>query len=146
MATIGERPGVSPQRSGWRRAIYTALVLTLAATAVYLATRAAVPDPLPGVALGSTELLLIERSASIFAILFLGALVLVRAVQGELPQELSGRGVKYAKSDAVDELRDRVDAQFEAYDNSLSELEAAQRELDERLMAIEGRDPEPRSG
>jgi hypothetical protein len=109
----------------------------MAATSVYLATRAAVPDRLPGVALGSEELLVAERAAAIFAILFLGTLVLVRAIQGELPEELSGRGVKYAASDAVDELRDRVDAQFEAYDKSLEELEAAQQDLDDRLCAIE---------
>src|SRR5918998_4281196 len=115
----------------------------MAAAAVYLATRAAVPDSLPGVALGSTELLIAERAASIFAILFLATLVLVRAIQGELPDELSSRGVKYAKSDAVDELRDRLDGQFEAYDKSLEELEAGQARLDERLATVERGEPGP---
>jgi len=100
----------------YRKLGYSALVLTLLAVSVYLVTCAAVPQRLPGVALGSRELLIAERAASMFAILFVVALVLVRAVQGELPQELSGRGVKYARSDAVDELRDRLDTQFEAYD------------------------------
>jgi hypothetical protein len=98
-----------------------------------LATRAPVPERLPGIALGSDELLIAERAASLFAVLFLAVLVLVRAMQGRLPEELSGRGVKYASSDAVDELRDRIDSQFEAYDRSLEELEDAQRKLDARM-------------
>jgi len=115
------------RRATGRRAGYTALVLAMAATSIYLATRAGVPERLPGAALGSEELLVAERAAANFAILFVGALVLVRAVQGELPEELSGRGVKYAASDAVDELRDRVDAPFEAYDKSFEELEPRSR-------------------
>ena len=145
MAPTGEEPGVAARSIG-RRARYTALVVILAAAALCLATRASVPNTLPGAALGSPELLIAERAGAIFAILFLAALILVRAFQGELPQELSGRGVKYAKSDAVDELRDRADAQFEAYDKSVEELEAGQGELDARLAAIEGREPRSGSG
>jgi hypothetical protein len=124
-------------RSTQRKATYTALVLALALVAFWLATRAGVPVPLPGAALGSEELLIAERAAAMSAILFLGAPIVIRAMQGELPQELSGRGVKYARSDAVDELRARVDAQFEAYDASLAELEDAQGALDERLPRLE---------
>jgi hypothetical protein len=130
----------------YRKLGYSALVLALLAVAVYLATYAAVPQRLPGVALGSRELLIAERAAAMFAILFVVALVLVRAVQGELPQELSGRGVKYARSDAVDELRDRLDTQFEAYDNSLEELEEAQAQLHGRMAALEEREPDVDSG
>lgn len=129
-----------------RRVGYTALVLFIAAASLYLATRAAIPDRLPGVALGSEEVLVAERAASVFAILFLGVLILVRAIQGELPEELSGRGVKYAARDAVDELRDRAAAQFEAYDNSLQELEAAQQDLDARLTAVEDGETGPDTG
>jgi hypothetical protein len=136
MEGAGDRAATVP-RSLARKLSYTGLVLALGAGSYVLATRADAPVPLPGIALGSLEVLIAERSAAIFAALFLAALVLVRAAQGELPQELSGRGVKYARSDAVDELRDRVDAQFEAYDKSLSELEGAQGELDTRIAALE---------
>lgn len=140
------RPAADQPVALYRKLGYSALVLALMTAAVYLATHAAVPQRLPGVALGSEELLIAERAASMFAILFVVALVLVRAVQGELPQELSGRGVKYARSDAVDELRDRLDAQFEAYDNSLEELEEAQAQLHGRMAALEEREPDVDSG
>jgi hypothetical protein len=117
--------GQRPERSPKRRAGYTFLVVAIGVASYWLATRAGMPARLPGVALGSEELLVAERVAATFAILFLAALVLVRAFQGELPQELSGRGVKYANSDAVDELRDRLDVQLEAHDQSLADLEQA---------------------
>lgn len=126
------------KRARNRRILYTILVVAILAISVILATRASAPDPLPGIALGSKELLIAERSASIFAVIFLAVLVLVRAMQGRLPEELSGRGVKYASSEAVDELRDRIDSQFEAYDRSLEALEDAQRELDERMPETVG--------
>ncbi len=146
MAAKSDPPDEAGPSRAARKVIYPALVLALAVLAFYLATRTPESDPLPGVALGSEALLVAERTASFFAILFLGALVLVRALQGELPEELSGRGVKYARSDSVDELRDRVDAQFEAYDKSLEELEAGQGQLDERVSALESREERPDSG
>jgi hypothetical protein len=45
------------------------------------------------------------RAVAIFAALFLALLVTYRALLGELPNELSGRGVRYADRDAVDLLR-----------------------------------------
>lgn len=125
---------------------YTLLVLAIAVVAVVLATRAPVPARLPGVALGSGEVLIAERAVSLFAILFLAVLVVVRAAQGRLPEELSGRGVKYAASDAVDELRDRIDRQFEAYDGSLEQLELGQQELDERMASLEAGESAGREG
>ncbi len=80
-------------------------------------------EPLPSVAMNSGLLLVAERSAALFAVLFLVALVVIRAVQGELPQELSGRGVKYASSDAVDQLRSQVRSTLGHTDARIQRLE-----------------------
>jgi hypothetical protein len=67
------------------------------------------PD-LPALALGNRELLWLERAL----VLFYGFLLLVpavRALQGELPIELSTRGAWYAEAsdDAVEALSERLD-------------------------------------
>jgi hypothetical protein len=68
------------------------------------------PD-LPALALGNRELLWLERAL----VLFYGFLLLfvpaVRALQGELPIELSTRGARYAEAsdDAVEALSERLD-------------------------------------
>jgi len=48
----GSDPALA-SKSRRRRIVYTLLVVTILAVSVVLATRAAAPDPLPGVALGS---------------------------------------------------------------------------------------------
>jgi hypothetical protein len=78
-------------------------MLVLASVAA-AAARAA-PHTLPKIALGSDIVLYVERAAAVFAVLFLALLVIYRAFLGELPSELSGRGVKYADVDAVEQLR-----------------------------------------
>jgi len=70
-----------------------------------LAMAAGVPERLPAAALNSTVVLYAMRAVAIFAALFLALLVTYRALLGELPNELSGRGVRYADRDAVDQLR-----------------------------------------
>jgi len=56
--------------------------------------------------------------------------VLVRAFQGRLPSELSGRGVKYAEREATEEIRDTTATALEG-------LEVAYRELATRVEALE---------
>jgi hypothetical protein len=85
---------------------------------------------LPGVALGSETLLIVERAAAFFAALLFLVVVLVRAWEGALPEEVSGRGVKYASREAAEEARD-------AAADALEELRVAQGELAERLDALE---------
>lgn len=51
---------------------------------------------LPGIALGSKAILVVERIAMLFAAWLLGLVVIARALEGELPIEISGRGVRYA--------------------------------------------------
>jgi hypothetical protein len=113
-------------RSRW---LFSAVIAALGASiAAALATE--VPERLPSVALGSPLVLYAERSAAVFAALLLALLVLIRAWNGELPTELSGRGVTYTKSETTADLRD---AALEA----LAELEQAQEVLGERLERLE---------
>ncbi len=84
------------------------------------------PMVLPGIALGSTALLYVEKATACFSSYLLVLVVVVRAFAGDLPSEL--RGVKYAvQSDselgaairrltrAEEELRVRIE-QMEAVD------------------------------
>jgi hypothetical protein len=89
-----------------------------------------VPEQLPGVALGSPVVLHAERALAIFAASLLVLVVLVRAFQGMLPTELSGRGVKYAQREATEEIRDTTAAALEG-------LQTAQPELAARVDSLE---------
>lgn len=104
-------------------------VLSLAGTLV-----GGTPTRLPGIALGSPVLLHVERVIALFAALFLALVVLVRAFQGRLPTELSGRGVKYSERETTEEIRDSTAT-------ALENLETAQRELAARIDALEERPP-----
>jgi hypothetical protein len=68
------------------------------------------PD-LPALALGSRELLWLERILVLFYGFLLLFVPIVRALQGELPIELSTRGARYAEAsdDAVEGVRDRLE-------------------------------------
>lgn len=63
-----------------------------------------VPDHgLPGVALGSTLVLSAERVGVLFAVWLFIFVVIAQAWRGQLPAEVSGRGVKYADSEGTRE-------------------------------------------
>jgi hypothetical protein len=66
---------------------------------------------LPALVLGNRELLWLERALLLFYGFLLLFVPVVRALQGELPIELSTRGARYAEAsdDAVKALRDRLD-------------------------------------
>jgi hypothetical protein len=95
-------------------------------------------DPLPGAALGSPLVLHLERSVAIFAGLFLGLLVVSHAFRGELPTELSGRGVTYASRDGVDALRSELRETLAELRTINEEHAGAIDDLDARLVTIEG--------
>ena len=89
------------------------------------------PESLPGVALGSANVLFLERVGAIFAALLLVLLVFQRAwAREQLPEEISGRGVKYASAETAEQLRHRVE------DLSEQILEAIE-QLDHRVSALE---------
>jgi len=92
-------------RTAIRLAIPAAM---LAAVAVGVAIPA--PQNLPSPALGSRELLWLERTLVLFYGFLLLFVPLLRALAGELPIELSMRGARYAdlSRDALAELEKRV--------------------------------------
>jgi hypothetical protein len=104
-------------------------LLALAALASLVAGE---PDRLPGAALGSVVVLHAERALGLFAASLLVLLVVVRAFEGELPSELSGRGVKYASRDGVEALRSELT-------NTLDELRTAQEAQAEAIESLDSR-------
>lgn len=56
---------------------------------------------LPGVALGSETILVVERIVGLFAAWLFVVVVMSRALVGQLPSEISGRGVRYASRDTT---------------------------------------------
>jgi hypothetical protein len=107
-----------------RQPLSLASVLVLAGIAACAATALFVAEPsgrLPGVALGSELILGVERALVLFATWMLVVTVVARALRGELPTEISGRGVRYAEADdtgltvarlsrAVDDVLAEIDA------------------------------------
>lgn len=60
--------------------------------------------PYPGVALGSGLLLELERAVAVWAVVLLALVVGDQALRGRLPDEIGGRGVRYAAEERVDEV------------------------------------------
>jgi hypothetical protein len=83
-----------------------------AAALAALVVGVAVPAPqhLPSPALGSREVLWLERTLVLFYGFLLLFVPLLRALAGELPIELSTRGARYADSSqqAIDEHEERL--------------------------------------
>jgi hypothetical protein len=72
------------------------VILGLIAASIASAGTGPPPGPLPGVALGSEPLLFVERTVAFFAAWMLVLMIIMQALRGHLPSEISGRGVKYA--------------------------------------------------
>jgi hypothetical protein len=88
---------------------------------------------LPGIALGSEAILVAERIAVLFAMWLVALVVVARALAGDLPIEVSGRGVRYADLDvSQDELLDSrkafedLDREMEVLADAVVALEQAQ--------------------
>jgi hypothetical protein len=88
--------------------------------------------PYPGVALGSAAVLVIERALAVWAVWLLILVVMEKAWAGRLPDEISGRGVKYAGVAGVEEVRSELQAAIEAQ-------EAATEDTLDRIAALEER-------
>jgi hypothetical protein len=65
--------------------------------ALAITLRSSVPDPLPGIALGSEPLFYIERGVAAFAALVIAMSLLGRGLKGELPSQVSTTGLTYAE-------------------------------------------------
>lgn len=93
-----------------------ALVIGTFLAAVIVSIAVGSERPYPGVALGSGLLLELERAVAVWAIALLGLVVGDQALGGRLPDEISGRGVRYAPqrqlgeaSDADGDVPERLD-------------------------------------
>lgn len=104
------------------------ITLLLAAASVVLSLLAGTPAKPPAIALDSMALLNVERAASTFAILLLALVVIHRAFEGRLPDELSGRGVKYTPLDESAALRAELAASVR---DVSTELDRVRRQLDQ---------------
>jgi hypothetical protein len=84
------------------------------------------PEALPAVALGSRELFWLERALVLFYGILLFFVPILRALQGELPIELSARGTRYAEASAsaLEELKARVDEKAELLDRTIQSVES----------------------
>lgn len=88
--------------------VYAIVLLVGIAFAVVLTLESGLPAALPGVALGSNALLHVERAVAILLAIFLVFVVVARAWDGEIPDQISKDGIKYQQvgrevvDDAVD--------------------------------------------
>jgi hypothetical protein len=82
--------------------VFAGVVILGLVGAVILGVASEAPVNLPGIALGSTALLLAERMVALFAIWMAIAVVVIRAFRNQIPVEISGRGVRYAEAEDVE--------------------------------------------
>lgn len=80
---------------------------------------------LPGVALGSAAILVVERIVGLFAAWLFVVVVMARALVGQLPSEISGRGVKYAEGDMTQDAVAEVRSTLERLDGEVEDLRKA---------------------
>lgn len=90
-------------------------------------------DGLPGVALESRAILAVEQITILFAAWLLALVVIARSLAGELPIEISGRGVRYAnaataQAGLVDSERafERIDEDIATLHDTIAALAAKQ--------------------
>lgn len=93
-------------------------------------------EDLPGIALEAKAILVVERIAVLFGAWLLVQVVLARALLGDLPVEISGRGIRYADARTAQDglvdsesALDRVDYQFRALRERVVMLEASRDDL-----------------
>ena len=113
-----------------RRRLCVAMLVGLALS-VTASIATGTPQKLPAVAMDAPLLFHVERAAALFVGFLLVAIVVARSWGGELPTEISGRGLKYATkeiqettaesltalSDAIAELRERQDRLEDSIDD-----------------------------
>lgn len=99
--------------------------------------------PLPGVALGSPALLLAERTVAFFAIWLIVLVVCSQALEGRLPTEISGRGVRYADAEktqgtvgGIHEILRSLDDEYKDLRHELAELEGNLKRQSAMLQAV----------
>ncbi len=98
-----------------------ACIPAAAAAAIASGVMLPLPHELPALALGNRELLWAERTLVLFYGFLLVFVPILRALQGELPIELSARGARYAdvSETAFEELEQRVAKTEDLLDQTL---------------------------
>lgn len=124
--------GSGPWHRGRREILVSVLVIGSLMIAVGVSVVVGADRPYPGVALGSGLLLELERAVAVWAVVLLALVVGDQALRGRLPDEIGGRGVRYAAEEQVDEvadangaLSDRVEALEVAFDVFERRIEGA---------------------
>jgi hypothetical protein len=87
-----------------RVVVVSVLVIGSLLVAVVLSVVVGAERPYPGVALGSGLLLELERAVAVWAVVLLALVVGDQALRGRLPDEIGGRGVRYAAQEQLDAL------------------------------------------
>jgi hypothetical protein len=107
------------------------------AAALALTLLSGVPRPLPGIALGSEPLFLIERGAAALAALVIATSLLARGLKGELPSQVSTTGLTYPES--LERAVTSSDAAISALSLRVDQLDQDLRKRDEvaRLLAAQ---------
>ncbi len=97
------------------------------------------PASLPSVALGSSELLRIERSLAFLYAFLLVLVPLIRGLQGQLPIELSTRGARWQETTVASEAAiEALDGRVDVLGTELGRLATALPELVGRIEQLEG--------
>jgi hypothetical protein len=107
------------------------------AAALALTLLSGVPRPLPGIALGSEPLFLIERGVAALAALVIATSLLARGLKGELPSQVSTTGLTYPES--LERAVTSSDAAISALSLRVDQLDQDLRKRDEvaRLLAAQ---------
>lgn len=120
----------------WLVAGAVMLALVLSALAAF---KAPSPKEPPGIALGSQLLLDVERTAAFFAVALFVMVVLTRAWDGQLPDEISGRGVKYLTREDAETFRADTEQALRLHQEA---LDAHQRHIEAIEDALSNTEPE----
>jgi hypothetical protein len=84
---------------------------------------------LPGVALGSQALLVVERTIAFFAAWLMVLAVSAQALAGRLPVEVSGRGVRYADAPTTENMARAMDTAIARIEAEMADYRQEQNEL-----------------
>ncbi|MBF6620522.1 MAG: hypothetical protein ITG02_09870 [Patulibacter sp.] len=94
---------------------------------------AGIERPYPGFALGSGLLLVVERAVAVWAATLLVLVVVDKSLRGRLPDEISGRGVRYVAQEQLDDVAGTTADAGDAVTDRLDELEAALKAFGQRM-------------
>lgn len=121
--------------SGHEHFALGAAVAGAALVAIVFSLIEGAPKSLPGAALGSELLLYTERAVAIFVAILVVIVVVARAWEGKLPDELSARGFKYSDLGAA---KDETEKAIDALTDEAEQARAERTDLGKRLAELEG--------